>query len=413
LKFELPRGSFGGEKFYQDFFEILPGETYTQFTLQNIVGGFTGRSACPSTGFITSGARSRCQQDLRVASNDPNTSIFEGGKVDPNLKPFRQTEFTAGLERQLSRDYVFRARYTFKNVDSAVEDAGIRNSEDSEAYIVGNPGSGLHLDFLKQLGYAKSIEPQRRYDAAEFVVEKRLSNNYYFNVNYTYSRLYGNYSGLASSDEAGRTAPGVNRFFDLPYIGFTAAGEPDNGRLETDRPHVLNAYGAYIFDWAGSKTNSTELSVFQTFTSGTPQTTRFYVVSNITPTILTKRGDLGRTPTFSQTDFNITHRYRFGRDNRFTLVGDLNFLNLFDQKIVTGLFTSISTTQSVITGPTFGFPNNGVAFTNALTSGSLLTQINTYLNGTATVLNRKDSRYKQPSAFQDPRSVRFGFRLLF
>jgi hypothetical protein len=413
LKFELPRGSFGGEKFYQDFFEILPGEVYTQFTLQGIVGNFSGRSVCPATGFITSGARSRCQQDLRVASNDPENSIFDGGKVDPNLKPFRQTEFTVGAERQISRDYVFRARYTFKNVDNAVEDAGVRNSQDSEAYIIGNPGEGLHLEFLQQLGYAKSIKPQRRYDAVEFVLEKRLSKNYYFNVNYTYSRLYGNYSGLASSDEAGRTSPGVNRFFDLPYIGFTAQGNPDNGRLETDRPHIFNAYGAYIFDWKGSKSNSTELSFFQTIASGTPQTTRIYIVSNVTPTIFLRRGDLGRSPTFSQTDFNITHRYRFGRDSRFTLVGDFNILNLFDQDTVTGVFTAISTPQSVITGSTFGFPNNGAAFTNALTSGQFLSQINAYLNGTPTVLNRKDARYGQPNAFQAPRLVRFGFRLLF
>jgi hypothetical protein len=413
LKFELPRGSFGGEIFYQDFFEILPGETYDQFTLAGIVGGFTGRSVCPSTGFITTGARSRCQQNLRVASNDPNTSIFEGGKVDPDLKPFRQTEFTAGIERQLTRDYVFRSRYTFKNVDQAVEDAGIRNSEDSEAYIIGNPGSGLHLKTLQELGYSKAAKPQRRYDAVEFVLEKRLSNSYYFSANYTYSRLYGNYSGLASSDEGGRTSPGVNRFFDLPYIGFTLAGEPDNGRLGTDRPHVFNVYGAYILDWIGSKSNSTEFSAFQTIMSGTPQTTRVYIISNITPTMFTGRGDLGRTPTFSQTDFNVTHRYRFGRDNRFTLAGDLNFLNLFDQKAVTGVFTALSTPQSVITGPTFGFPDNGSGFTNALTSGSLLTQINTYLNGTPTVLNRKDSRYGLPNAYQNPRAVRFGFRLLF
>lgn len=338
LKFELPRGSFGGDFYRLDFFEILPGETFSQFNLQNILGNSNGRAVCASTGFIASGARSRCQQDLRIASNDPNASIFDGGKVEPDLKPFRQTEFTVGAERQLSRDYVLRARYTFKNVDSAVEDAGIRNAEDSEAYIVGNPGEGLHLELLKQLGYEKSIKPQRRYDGLEFVVEKRLSNNYYFNVNYTLSRLYGNYSGLASSDEAGltgnaRLAPGVTRSFDLPYIGFTATGEPDNGRLETDRPHVFNAYGAYIFDWFGSKANSTEFSAFQTVASGTPQTTRIYIVSNITPTIFTKRGDLGRSPTFSQTDFNITPRYRFGRDNRFTVVGDLNFLNLFDSSL--------------------------------------------------------------------------------
>ncbi|MEQ1763303.1 MAG: hypothetical protein ABL984_09185, partial [Pyrinomonadaceae bacterium] len=412
LKFELPRGSFGGEVFYQDFFELLPGETYTQYTLAGIVGGFTGASVCPSTGFITAGARSRCQQNLRVASNDPNGSIFDGGKVDPDMKPFRQTEFTVGVERQLNRDFVFRSRYTHKNVDSAVEDAGIRNSEDSEAYIIGNPGSGLHLQTLQQLGYAKAATPQRQYDAAEFVIEKRLSNSFYFSANYTYSRLYGNYSGLASSDEGGRTSPGVNRFFDLPYIGFSLTGEPDNGRLGTDRPHVFNAYGAYIFDWK-SKSNSTELSAFQTITSGTPQTTRVYIISNITPTLFTKRGDLGRTPTFSQTDFNITHRYKFGRDNRFSLAGDLSLLNLFDQDTVTGVFTALSTPQAVITGPTFGFANNGAAFTNALTSGSLLTQINTYLNGTATALNRKDNRYGQPNAYQNPRSVRFGFRFLF
>jgi hypothetical protein len=95
------------------------------------------------------------------------------------------------------------------------------------------------------------------------------------------------------------------------------------------------------------------------------------------------------------------------------MVADLNFLNLFDQDTVTGVFTAISTPQSVITGPTFGFPNNGAAFVNALNSGALLNQINTHLNGTPTVLNRKDSRYRQPNNFQAPRTVRFGFRLLF
>lgn len=419
LKFNLPRGSFGGEIQLQDYFEIFAGETFSQFTLENVIGNFTGTSVCPAAGFIASGVRSRCQQDQRVAANNPNATILVGGAVDPNLKPFQQTEFTFGAERQLSRDYVLRARYTYKNVDEAVEDAGIRNAADSEAYIIGNPGSGLHLQTLQSLGYAKSATPQRRYDAAEFVVEKRLSNNWYFNANYTLSRLYGNYSGLSSSDEinapTGRLAPGTSRSFDLPFIGFTATGELDNGRLETDRPHVFNAFGAYIFDWLGSKDNSTELSAFQTVASGTPQTTRIFLVSTITPAIFTKRGDLGRSPTFSQTDFNITHRYRFGRDNRFVIVGDLNFLNLFDQDTVTNVFVVRNLNTSVITGPVLGlgFPNNGIAFTNAYTSGALLAPINTYLSGNATTLNRTDARYGQPNTFQVPRSVRFGFRLLF
>lgn len=419
LKFNLPRGSFGGDIQLLDYFEILPGEVYTQYNIQNIVGGFTGTSICPVTGTIASGARSRCQQNQRLASNDPNSTITNGGRVDPDLKPFRQTEFTVGAERQFARDYVLRARYTFKNVDSAVEDAGVRNQADSEAYIIGNPGEGLHLQLLTDLGYAKSAKPQRRYDGLEFVVERRLSNNWYFNANYTYSRLYGNYSGLVSSDEInqinGRLAPATSRAFDLPFIGFTATGEPDNGRLETDRPHVFNAYGAYVFDWLGSKSNSTEFSAFQTVTSGTPQTTRIFLVSVVTPAIFLKRGDLDRSPTYSQTDFNVTHRYRFGRDDRFTLAGDLSVLNLFDQDTVTNLFVVKNLSSSVITGGTFGYPTpaNGAAFVNAYTSGSLLAPINNFLDGTPTNLDRKDARYGQPNTFQSPRSIRFGFRVLF
>lgn len=418
LKFNLPRSAFGGEIQLQDYFEIFQGESFTQFNLENVIGGFTGASVCPATGFIASGARSRCQQNQRVAANDPNATIFNG-RVDPNLKPFRQTEFTVGVERQISSDYVLRARYTYKNVDNVVEDAGVRNAADSEVYVIGNPGTGLHLQTLQELGYTKFATPQRRYDALEFVLEKRLSNNWYFNANYTFSRLYGNYSGLASSDEInapnGRLAPGTTRSFDLPYIGFTATGEPDNGRLETDRPHVFNIYGAYIFNWMGSKSNSTELSVFQTVTSGTPQTSRIFLVSTITPAIYLKRGDLGRSPTFTQTDFNITHRYRFGRDNRFALVGDLNFLNLFDQRTVTGVYTIRNTSNAVITGPilAMGFPNNGIAFTNAYTSGALLDPIKNFIIGNATNLNRIDDRYGQPLTFQSPRIVRFGFRLIF
>ena len=404
LKYNLPRGLFGGELFLEDFFEIRPGENYTQFTLENVLNG-----------------RSLFQRNLRVASNDPNATILNG-RVDPDLKPFRQTEFTIGTEHQLSNDFVLRARYTYKNVDSAVEDAGVRNPQDSEAYIIGNPGEGLHLQTLKDLGYAKSVKPQRRYDGLEFVFEKRFSNNWYFNTNYTYSRLYGNYSGLSSSDEInapnGRLAPGTTRAFDLPFIGFTATGETDNGRLETDRPHVFNAYGAYILNWKGSN-NTTEFSAFQTVASGTPQTTRIFLVSTVTPAIFLKRGDLGRSPTFSQTDFSVTHRYRFGRDNRFTLVGDLNFLNLFDQDTVTGLHVVRNLNTSVISGATnfpgllYPIPRNGAPFVNAYTSGALLPIINAYLAGDATNLNRLDARYGQPNMFQGPRAVRFGFRLLF
>ena len=412
VKFELPRGLFGGDIFLEDYFELFPGDTATSFNIGNILGGFTGPSVCPQNGFIAAGARSRCQKNLRVNANDPNASALNGGAVDPDLRPFRQTEFTVGAERQLSQDYVVRVRYTYKNVDEAVEDAGIVNPQGSEAYIIGNPGRGLHLQTLQALGYAKSTRPQRRYDGFEIVLDKRLSNNFYFNVNYTLSRLYGNYSGLASSDEPhlvnGRLSPGVSRAFDLPFIGFTAKGEKDNGRLQTDRPHVFNIYGAYIFDWMKSKTNSTEISAFQTVTSGQPQTTTIYGASTVTPQIFLGRGDLGRSPMFSQTDLNLTHRYKFGSDDQFTMAFDVNFLNLWDQATVTGIYTTMNPSTAPVNAAALGLTQ--VQYANGLTDGSLLDRIFARI---ASQPDRSDIRYKQPFLYQLPRTVRFGFRLLF
>jgi Carboxypeptidase regulatory-like domain/TonB-dependent Receptor Plug Domain len=414
VKFALPRGLFGGDIFLEDYFEIFPGQNGGMFNIANVVGGFEGPSICPSSGFIAPGALSRCQRNLRVNANDPTAVATSGGAVDPDLRPFRQTEFTAGVEREIWGNSVLRLRYTYKNVDETVEDAGVVNSSNSEAYIIGNPGRGLHLQTLQALGYLKSTRPQRRYDAFEAVFDKRLSNSWYFNANYTYSRLYGNYSGLASSDEPhlidGRLAPGVSRAFDLPFIGFTARGEKDNGRLQTDRPHVFNFYGAYVFDWFKRKTNSTEISGFQTITSGQPQTTTIYGASSITPQILLGRGDLGRTPTFSQTDLNITHRYKWGADRNVTFAVDFNVLNLFDQSTVTAIYTVMNPSTAQVNGPALGFPNTTTGYANGYTDGSLL---NAILARIASRPDRSDIRYGKPYLFQSPRQIRFGFRILF
>ena len=418
VKFALPRGLFGGDIFLEDYFEIFPGQNSSNFNINNVVGGFTGPSVCPTSGFIATGALSRCQRNLRVNANEPGASPFTSGAVDPNLDPFQQTELTIGMERQIGANYVFRARYTYKNVDEAVEDAGIVNAAGSEAYIIGNPGRGLHLETLTALGYINSTRPERRYDGLEFVLEKRLSNNYYFNANYTYSRLYGNYTGLASSDEAhlvnGRLSPGVSRAFDLPFIGFTATGEPDNGRLPTDRPHVFNFYGAYIFDWMGSKANTTEFSAFQSVMSGTPQTTSIYGQSSVTPQIFYPRGDLGRTPTFTQTDLGVTHRYRFGRDSRYTVALDVNIQNLWDQDTVTAIYPTMNTTtgrpSDAAMFPTATSGERARLYANGYTTGVLLQPI---LDRISTFTGARDNRYRLPQIYQGPREIRFGMRFLF
>jgi len=308
--------------------------------------------------------------------------------------------------------------FIHNDLKETIEDVGFLTPQGDEGYLIANPGVGLTaIQFptgATPLGQAMP-RPKRVYDALELGYSRRYSDNWFLSANYTLSRLYGNYSGLASSDEPhlvnGRLSPGVSRAFDLPFIGFTARGEKDNGRLQTDRPHVFNIFGSYILDWhKGSRTNSTEFSGFQTITSGTPQTTTIYGASTVTPQIFLGRGDLGRSPVYSQTDFNVTHRYRFGHDEKFTMAFDMNFLNLFDQDTVTGIYTTMNPSTAPLNGPALGFPNTTTGYANGYTSGALLNPI---LARIASQADRSDIRYKSPFLYQLPRTVRFGVRFLF
>jgi hypothetical protein len=408
LKFELPRGSFGGEFYRRDYFEVTSDHPeYTYYTLQRILGSnkdvLNGQCPIPNSTGLT-----RCQYDFRVASNNPNATIGDG-KVDPNLHPFRQEEFTIGFERELSNNLLLSARYSYKNLLWAIEDAGFLNSQGSEAYIIGNPGSGLHAQVAKDFGYTKTARPERRYDALEIRLDRRFSKSYFYNVAYTYSQLYGNYSGLASSDEAGRTSPGVNRFFDLPHIGFTAAGTPDNGRLPTDRPHVFSANGAYAFNWFNRlKGNETQFGLFTTIQSGTPLTSYYTFLAE---SILYGRGDLGRAPAFTQTDFDIRHRYRIKESK--TLEFDFNVINIFNEA---NTLTVIRTPAAVNPSrATLNLPasvnSNGAVLGYILTNG-IATNFNNYLGDPANP-QRRNTAYMLANGFQGVRQIRLGVRFTF
>lgn len=415
FKYELPRGSFGGDFFRRDYFEITPerGVAFTNYTPARILGGAPdvvgGR--CP----IESGPGfSRCQFDFRIATNSLNADIFETGGVDPDIKAARQSEYTIGLERQLSTNLLFSGRYTHKQIDRAVEDIGVFNDQGSEAYIIGNPGLGLVCE-ISTSANQPCTKAERTYDAAEFRVDKR-GGNYFYNASYTYSRLFGNYSGLASSDEFGRSSPNVNRFFDLPFLGYNANGVPDNGLLATDRPHVFKAYGGYTFDWADNGVNRTTVSGFTTVQSGSPITT-IYSLYRVTSAILFERGDLGRTEMFTESDISVGHKYKFGRDNRFTFEPYVELRNVFDERNEIARQTTISNTDfsaGALRGAGCTTCTTEAAVFDTIFNGSgiqnaVVNFLNT--NGVGTTGRRND--FNQPNSFQGGRDVRFGFRFLF
>lgn len=431
LKFELPRGLFGGNFFRTDYFPITAANpNYNYYTPQRILGNWTDPlgGGNPST----QGGLSQLQRDFRIPSNLTPQQFTNLGLpvtgVDPDLKAFRQSEFTIGFERELSRAFVLSVRFTRKNVDNAIEDHAILGIGESENYPIGNPGQGYDLKLDKQTGYAKSAIPKRLYRAVEVVLNKRLSNNYYFNVNYTWARLEGNYSGLASSDENGRTSPAVNRFFDYAINGFTATGQEDNGFLATDRPNTFKSFGGYTFDKWKSKGHTTDLSYFFQALQGTPQTTFVSVVATSIP--LDRRGDLGRTPVLTQTDLSLSHKYRFGRDGRYTVAFEIDALNVFNQNAVTSLTTTKYRVSNTIAASDIDATYNANTQTltnviNKILNGQIGAQIaglasgaNLSINGAPGAAtngrgNPVSSLYGQPGGYQGSRTIRIGARFSF
>lgn len=439
FKLTLPRGSFGGDEFHDVFFEWFPGDTLASITAGNrdLIFGPGGQpipgGACPLNTVTPVVGRVRCDVDFRVSSNSGGP-LTEVGGIDPNIKPFTQREITFTFQRELWKLYTFSARYTRKQVIHAIEDAGFPNSQGSEYYIIGNPGEGLYKEQADMFG-TLAPKPQRDYDALELRFDRRLANDYYFKASYTYSRLYGNYGGLASSDEEGRTDPNVNRYFDQPHAGFTAAGGPDNGRLATDRPHVFKVEGSYSLGWDKFglwKSNTTDFGVFSFIQTGSVITS-FVNINNISQIVLEKRGDQGRTPTFSQTNLSATHNIKFGRDGRYSLKLDADILNVFNQYIVTnrGLNPSgqggniINTTNFNPLDPNFHLVTAAQTATCAANTATqqqcllISAYQNFQLHGSPELLAAAQGTvghnpfYNLPSAYQGKRQVRYGIRFLF
>ncbi|MFM9903573.1 MAG: carboxypeptidase regulatory-like domain-containing protein [Pyrinomonadaceae bacterium] len=399
FKYELPRGSFGGEvQDVYDFLIINPNIfTYTRSSVL---------------------ANNIRFQDQRTPSN-----LASDNRIDPNIKPFQQAELTFGTAYDFGDGFILEGRYTHKNIIRAIDDIGFLDLADNEQYFIGNPGEGVCAQPAcgrYAIPGATAAKAKRVYDAVEVRGQKRFGQ-FSLDSSYTWSRLFGNYTGSASSDEAqrgggiGRNSPAVSRYFDLPFLGFTLDGKPDDGLLPTDRPHFVKFAGNYAFNWFGNKSNSTDFNLFYQIGSGTPVTTRARYAF-VSGEIVSKRGDLGRTATFSQTDFSLTHKYRFGRDNRFGLAVDVNVLNLWNQA------TELSRRET-ITKSNFPPANIGCAvvaandtpsrcltravFNGGITSAILLNYANTAGGGNL------DTRYNLPQLFQAPRGIRFGFRFLF
>jgi hypothetical protein len=247
--------------------------------------------------------------------------------LDPELRPIQLQEAVAGVEHQLRPNVSVAARYVHKQLDRAIEDIGSVNDNGvdyEEVYTIGNPGFGRATLAYPGVALPKA---KRNYDALELSVRRLMSQRWALFASYTYSRLWGNYSGLSQSDEEGRVSPYVGRIYDYPLMMFDEKAKPVYGRLATDRPHQGKITASYMAPFGITAT------LFQYVGSGLPVSREVPVFpGSYFPVMYHGRLSDGRTPVLTQSDIYVQKEFRL--KERYRLAIALNASNLFNQSTV-------------------------------------------------------------------------------
>ena len=370
MKLELPRGAFGGDKWIERYYTLDSLDYLT-------IGAIPATGTFPGT-FIE-------DVNFRIPSNDP--SCPECGAIDPDLRPMRQQEIIGGLDHELAPRVSLGVRYVHKQVDRGVEDVGVLVPNVGEVFYIANVGEGTATHIIGP-EFPSLPKVKRDYDALEVKLIKRYSNNWQAEASYTLSRLYGNYPGLASSDEVARNAPNVTRLFDSIVMAFDSNAQPVFGRLNTDRPHQLKLNGYYLFP------TQTGIGLRFVAASGIP-ISRITNMQTSTPVFYDGRLTDGRTPIFSQTDLQLTQDVRLPGSEGKKIQVMLNVQNLFDQDGDLDVFRNYTRDTVPISDEAFfaGFDINQVLAANPSV--------------------RLDPRYLLPNTFQTARAIRVGVKFSF
>ena len=426
----------------------------------NVAANAAGR-ACPTAlanvgASFTGGTPNSSLVDAKTGvSLIENVNFRPEEPVAPNVKPYRQHEYVAGVDYQIARNWAFEARYDRRRLDHAIEDASLADPNAFEIYTIVNPGQGVdktidgYANFLTSLGDAYGPgtaafnptgafgtcptcpnNPQaiRNYDGLEFRVAKTASNGWSGMFSYTWSSLWGNYTGLTTTDQidggtTGRDSPDTTRSFDEPFYYFGANGKSNDGPLPTDRPNVLKGYVYYTLPWKG-RTNTTTFGLFQIGYQGTPMSSwadlGLGVGSPIEGTYMFGRGNyvnastdaagdvvLGkissrRTPWYTQTDANLAHSIKVNKNNEHQVLNfNATLTNLLNQHAVTAYWAGLNSDY---------FPS--AAFDGAIFGGAnFYKQVETGYNAQAALTGSGvplNSEYGKPNLWQISRKIRLG-----
>jgi hypothetical protein len=489
MKLLLAQTSWGAQGFETCTYPIGPdsGSSFSNsdITLQFNASGRacpTGVSNVPANfaGGVTPAALTDAGTGVSLIEN---VNFRPEEPVSPGVKPYRQHEFVGGVDYQLGRDWALEARYDRRRLDHVIEDASLADEDAFEIYTIVNPGENVnktvdgYANYLTSLGDAYGPgtaafnanddfgtcptcpnlpKAVRNYDGLEFRVTKTTSRGFAGMFSYTWSSLWGNYTGLTTTDQTdggttGRNSPDTTRSFDEPIYYFGANGKSNNGPLPTDRPNTFKGNVYYQLPWKGHM-NTTTFGLFQVAYQGSPMSsfTDLGLASGQTPiegTDIFGRGkwvnattdpssgaiDFGapysrRTPWFTQTDFNLQHAIKVNKNNEHQVLSFVaTFTNLLNQRNVTSYWGGFNSNYNagfmVLPSALPGCANTGSPFVNqcfAFNGAAFYQASMTGYDAQAAATASKtsagltlNSHYGSPNLWQQSRNIRLGATFTF
>ncbi|HEX8816105.1 MAG TPA: carboxypeptidase regulatory-like domain-containing protein [Terriglobales bacterium] len=481
MKLLLAQTSFGAQRWNNCSYPLGPDASGT-FAYSDITfAPLPYYNACPVAGptgggnFLNGVVPPALTDSASGVQLIENTNFRPEEPVAPNVKPYRQHEMVFGADYQLNKNWALEARYDRRRLDHVIEDSSLSAPTNFEYYAIVNPGQGVnqtldgYASFLRGLGagYGPGVPPfdptntfdptgicaaagscpsmplaVRNYDGIELRATMAPSHGLSGMFSYTWSSLWGNYTGLTTTDQSdggttGRNSPDTSRSFDEPLYYYKYTGQSANGPLPTDRPNTLKGNVYYQLPYS-SKRMSTTLGLFQVGYQGSPVSSFVDIgygacCSPIEATYAWGRGNwvnatsdpatglitLGsvqskRTPWYTQTDLQLSHSIKVNSNNENqVLTFNATSTNLFNQHAVVSYWQGLNSDWYNSALFQYGlFAPGGAAFYKQVMGGyNPQAQLNAQQTSCALGPNCpviQNSQYGAPNQWQFSRNMRFG-----
>jgi hypothetical protein len=379
---------------------------YTFTGVDPVTGAPTGQVHCTATG-VPAGCPSVPAGGNRYLNNEFGLGKDSKTIADTSLSPMYQDEYILGFQAQLTDNVAGGVRGIYRDLKAAIDDQcdyrPIYAYAEDNGLIpdpTGSPGHentrfafchlynpGEDATFMIDIDNNGTLETvnltadqlgpkaKRTYKALEFFVEGNW-DKFFLQGSYTWSKSYGNTEGGVKSD-IGQDDTGTTQDFDYPELTIGSLGY-----LPNDRRHSFKIFGNYELtdEWSvganlliqsgrpincfgflgGSSTSGYANGYFSCDTGPTTVTGNGSGNNGFT---IVPRGSRGRTEWQRTVDLNVAYKPNWA-DGHLTLKADV--FNLFNEHAVTTVIEQ----------------------------------------GENTAGTPQPDRYKTPTGFQTPRSVR-------